>query len=118
MNNAFGPLIATARESVGMTVEQLADRIGQSVSTVRRLEAGRGGLTIEQCNALVSVLPLSADALLHAAGANLNPPAAARLPRALVLALLDLDTADLVAIERTARALSAYRPQERRAAQR
>lgn len=71
-----------------MTPEQLADALGQSVSTVRRIERGDGELKIAQVNALTAALPLSAEELLRAMGYHLSPPASSRIPRPLLEELL------------------------------
>ena len=77
-------MIARAREAAGFDVRQLADRIGQSDTTVRRLEAEETEPSVKQINALVAALPISAEALLKAMGVHLSLPLAATLPRELV----------------------------------
>lgn len=90
MKRGYGDLIAKARDSRGLTVEQLAERLGRSVSTIRRLENERTEPSVEQINALVAALPISTEELLRAMGVHLSPPAAARLPRDLIEALLEM----------------------------
>lgn len=80
----YGLMIARAREAAGFDVPQLAERIGQSDTTVRRLEAEETEPSVKQINALVAALPISAEALLKAMGVNLSLPLAAKLPRRLV----------------------------------
>lgn len=81
-----------------MSVEQLAERLGRAPSTVRRIESGEGEPSVSQINVLVSVLPLSAEQLLREMGVRLTPPAAARLPRRLVQALLAMPPQRLTAL--------------------
>lgn len=81
-------MITRAREAAGLEPDQLAERIGQSVTTVRRLENEVTEPSVRQINALVSALPLSAEELLRGMGISLNPPAASRLPQKLVKDLL------------------------------
>lgn len=89
----YGLLIARARESAGLEVADLAERIGKSVTTVRRLESEETEPGVEHINALVAALPISAETLLQAMGVNLSLPIAARIPRRLVelLASLPMD---------------------------
>ena len=76
----YGHLITRAREAQGKDIKRLARDIGQSVSTVRRLESEETEPDVEQINALVSSLPLSAEDLLVAMGLKLTLPLAARIP--------------------------------------
>jgi transcriptional regulator with XRE-family HTH domain len=76
-----------------MDVNQLADRIARKPSTVRRLEAEETEPSVEQINALVAALPISAEELLRLMGVSLTLPAAARLPKALVDELVALSPA-------------------------
>lgn len=85
-----GELIQRARDATGMDIAALATRIGQSASTIRRLESGGTEPSVEQINALVAALPISAEELLSAMGVHLSLPLAARLPRQLVDLLGDL----------------------------
>ena len=55
----YGILIANAREAAGLDVPQLAERIGQSDTTVRRLEAEETEPSVAQINRLVAALPIS-----------------------------------------------------------
>lgn len=80
----YGLLITRAREAAGLDVADLAERIGKSVTTVRRLEAEETEPSVEQINALVAALPISAEEILRAMGVNLSLPLAAKLPRRLV----------------------------------
>jgi transcriptional regulator with XRE-family HTH domain len=98
MANGYGQMIREARESIGMTVEQLAERLGRAPSTVRRIEAESVEPSVAQINILVAALPLSAEGLLRAMGVHLTPPAAARLPRRLVQALLAMPPQRLAAL--------------------
>lgn len=85
-----------------MDVDALAARLDRSASTIRRIEAEESEPSVAQINVLVSVLPLSAEALLKAMGVHLNPPEAAKLPPRLVEAALQLTPARLVQLEETA----------------
>jgi len=80
----YGDLIARARDDAGLDVNQLAERIARKPSTVRRLESEETEPSVEQINALVAALPISAEELLRLMGVSLTLPAAARLPKALV----------------------------------
>lgn len=88
-----------------MEIPDLAQRIGRSASTIRRIENEETEPSVHQINALVSVLPLSAEELLRSMGVALNPPAASRLPRELVADLLALDPEGLATVARVARAV-------------
>ena len=84
--------------------EDLAERIGQSVGTVRALEEELHRLKwVDQVNALVAALPLSAEELLIAMGVNLSAPAAGRLPRQLLEDLAALPPDQVAAIALLAR---------------
>jgi len=112
----YGLLISRARDDVGMEIPELASRIGQSITTVRRLESEAVEPSVAQVNALTAALPISAEQLLLAMGVHLNPPAAAKLPRQIVEALLPLGPDDLLVIERVALGLqtspaSRFRPE-------
>jgi transcriptional regulator with XRE-family HTH domain len=109
----FGELIAQRRIEAGLTPEQLAERLGRkSKSVVYRIEAEDQEPSVEQINAIVSTLPLSAEELLRAMGVLLNPPAAARLPRGLVDSILALPPEEWPHLERLARGLAGLREQE------
>lgn len=86
----YGPLIARARDAAGLDDKQLAERLNRTPTTVRRILAEETEPSVEQINALVAALPISAEELLRAMGVNLTLPAAARLPRQLVDALAKL----------------------------
>ena len=51
--------------------------------------------SVEQVNDLVLALRLSAEELLRRMGFKLTPPAAAKLPRELVLGLLEMDAEEI-----------------------
>lgn len=106
MAKGYGNRIALAREAADLTVEQLAERINRKPSTVRRLESEETEPSVEQINALVAALPLSAEVLLRDMGVHLNPPGATRLPPGLVDALLRLGPEEWRQFERLARGLS------------
>src|SRR5690348_8923126 len=79
MRRGFGDLIANRRNSVGMTPEQLAARLGRrSKSIVYRLESEEQEPDAETINMLTASLPLSAEELLKAMGVNLSLPLASR----------------------------------------
>lgn len=111
---SYGRLIREAREAARKDHAWVAERVGRSVSTVRRWEDGEDKPSIDSINTLVSILPLSAEELVLAMGLNLNPPPIARLPRALVDALVRLGPADQRQVLRIARGLAALpdEPQE------
>lgn len=91
MRKGFGDLIANRRISIGMSPEELAGRLNRrSKSIVYRLESEEQEPDAEMINMLVASLPLSAEELLKAMGVNLSQPLAARLPRQLVEALVEL----------------------------
>lgn len=85
----YGLLIAKARDAAGLSVADLADKIGQSDTTVRRLESEAIEPSVAQVNALVTALPISAEELLRAMGVHLSLPIAARIPRRLAELLAD-----------------------------
>ena len=101
----YGRLIEERRIAAGMhSRDELAARIGQSAGTVRSLEEELHQLRwVEQVNALVSALPLSAEELLMAMGVNLSVPAAGRIPRQLLEDLAALPPDQLAAIATLAR---------------
>lgn len=103
----YGPMLRSARESLSWTQDDLADRLNVHRSLVARWEAGRITPSIPQANSLIAVLPLSAERFFVALGANLTPPAAARLPRGMVEAILALPPEDWYLVERLARGLLA-----------
>ncbi len=83
----FGALIAASRDSVGMTRPQLAKKIGQTTSTIARLENEETWPSVAQINALVVSLPLTAERLLRAMGVMLTVEDAAKVaPRLIELA--------------------------------
>ena len=51
-----GELIQRARDATGMDIAALATRVGQSPSTIRRLESGDTEPSVEQGNALVAAI--------------------------------------------------------------
>ncbi len=76
----YGRLIAEARRARGKEPKELAKAIGQSASTYRRLESEETEPSVEQINALVSNLPLSAEELLTAMGLRLSLPVISKVP--------------------------------------
>lgn len=105
---SFGAAIREAREHAGLTQAELAERIGTSASTISNLEREQHPPTVpDQVNALAAALPLSTETLLRAMGVTLTSPAAARLPKRLIDALLQLDQETLAGLtllaERAAR---------------
>lgn len=87
----FGKLLRDARETLGWTQLELAERMQTSATTISNLEREQSMPSVEQVNALVIALHISPEQLLGAMGVRLTPPAAARLPRSLVMSLLSLD---------------------------
>lgn len=107
-NKGFGDYIREARKDRGWTQEELAERLRVSPTTVSNWERlNRPDPDKEQVNDLVAALGLSAEQLLTMMGYRLTPPAAARLPRQLVLALLTLRADELALLQRLARGLAA-----------
>lgn len=94
----FGLYIRAAREAAGYTPEDLAARLGRTKSTIYRIEDEETEPSVEQINALVSALPISAEELLRRMGVNLNPPTATLLPRQLVLDLLAMNPEEIDAV--------------------
>lgn len=65
----FGNRLKEARETVGLTQEELADRIGLSVSAVRKIERGERKLTIDWVNRLAQALGVDAVEIVLATSA-------------------------------------------------
>jgi len=91
-----GDYIREARQGRGWNQSELAERVSASTTTVSNWERGITKPGLDDINALCSALGLSADVLLGKLGVTLTPPAAARLPRELVQAALQLDAFRLV----------------------
>lgn len=87
----YGNYLRAARELAGWTQADLAERVSVSTTTVSNWEREESVPNADQVNALVLALRLSAEELLRMLGYQLTPPAAARLPRELVSALLAMD---------------------------
>lgn len=98
MAKGYGAMIRAARESAAMSVEELAERLDRSVSTVRRMESEGVEPSVAQVNILVATLPLSAEQLLRAMGVQFTPSAVSRLPQELVRALLEATPEQLAAV--------------------
>lgn len=98
-----------------MTPEVLAERLRVDRSTLSRIETNKTRPTLTTFNALIRVLPISADELLLAMGYDITPAGiAARIPRSLQNALLELAPDELAQVERLARGIAATRdPQDR-----
>lgn len=89
---SFGALIERARLAAGMDPADLAARLGlKSRASIYAMESGQQMPSVKQINALVSVLPLSAEELLRAMGVNLIAPAASKIPKTLVDVLIQLE---------------------------
>ena len=56
--------LAAAREAAGLTITDLADRAGLSISTVYGYETGRRTPQADQLGAIANALGVSADYLL------------------------------------------------------
>ena len=85
----YGRLIREAREARGWTQAELAERLNVSTAKISRWEnSSRHKPGIDDINALVRLLPLSADILVGRMGLELSPPSASRLPRILLDQLL------------------------------
>ena len=65
-NVSFGRRLAHAREAAGLTLQQLADRVGWPVTTLHNYESGRRPLKVAQLVQLAEVLNRSPAALLAA----------------------------------------------------
>lgn len=94
----YGRLIVDGRERRGWTQGDLAERLGVSVSTLSRWESEIRLPDLQQVNALVVALGLSAEDMIQSMGLSLLPPMAARLPRELVLELLQRGPEELDAL--------------------
>jgi transcriptional regulator with XRE-family HTH domain len=101
-----GAMIRDARKARGWTIDELADRLSASPTTIHNWETGKTAPGLQDVNPLCAALPsLSPDVLLIELGVTLTPPAAARLPRELVHAALQLDAFRLEALTEAARGL-------------
>ena len=98
MAKGFGQLVRDARERKGWTQVDLAERMQTSATTVSNIEREETIPSIDQVNQLVVALSLSPELLLQAMGVQLTPPAAAKLPRDLVLELLSRTPEELDAL--------------------
>ena len=86
----WGEMIRKAREGKGLTQVELGQQLSTSNGTISRWENEHTEPSFRQVNDLIIALSLPADLFYRRIGASLTPPAAARLPRALVLELLTL----------------------------
>lgn len=68
-NVSFGRRLASAREAAGLTLQQLADRVGWPVTTLNNYETGRRPLRVAQLAQLAEALNRSPAALLAASDA-------------------------------------------------
>lgn len=85
----YGRFIRDARETRGWTQAELAERLRVSTAKISRWEnSSRHKPGIDDINALVALLPLSADTLIEQMGLHLTPPPANRLPKILLDTLL------------------------------
>lgn len=95
----YGHLVAEARDAAGLTQAELADLLSVAPSIVSRIESERISISASVFNALIVSLPgLSAPRLLNAMGFPVTVPGADRLPRSLVLELLQRSPAELDAL--------------------
>lgn len=92
-------MIRQARLDRGWTQPELAERTGETVTTVSNWETERVRPSIEQGNAIIVALGLSAERYWQACGALLTPPTVARLPRTLLEKLLALPPEKLRSLE-------------------
>lgn len=97
-NRGFGQLAREARERKSWTQADLADRLQTSTTTISNIEREETTPSIDQVNQLCVALNLSPEAFLQAMGAQLTPPAAAKLPRDLVQELLSRTPEELDAL--------------------
>ena len=63
---SFGRRLAHARQAAGLTLQELAERVGWHVSTLHNYESGRRPLKIAQLAQLAAALNRSPAALLAA----------------------------------------------------
>lgn len=94
-----------------LTQVELAERLRASVTTISNWEREVTKPALEDIDPLCVALSLSPDVLLLKLGVTLTPPAAAKLPRELVLTLLRLSSEDMAIVEQVASAL--LRPRDR-----
>lgn len=109
---SYGKFLKQAREQVGLTQVELGERVGVTGAAISNWEAEINPPPASAFNALVAALRLSPEDLLRNMGYNLAPPLAAKLPRSLVVALLELGPEDQASIEATARGLAQFRRME------
>lgn len=111
MPKDWGPLIRAARDELGWSQADVAERLESLIgpidpSKVSRWETGEMRPTIEEGNALVLALRLSAEEFWRAIGINLTPAAASKLPRELLDLLLEMSDAQRRALIDFVRPLS------------
>jgi transcriptional regulator with XRE-family HTH domain len=70
----FGDRLSGAREQVGMTQEQLAERLGVRLSTLRKWEEDRSEPRVNRLMMLSGLLSVSFGWLLSGDGPGLNAP--------------------------------------------
>lgn len=87
----WGRRFREARKALGVTQADVAERINADRTIVSKIEREQHFPTIpDQLNRLCQYLRVPAEEILAARGVWLTPPAAARLPRALVMGILAL----------------------------
>lgn len=101
----WGSLIRDARAARGWNQQELADRVGASITTVSNWERDYTRPGVDDVDKITRALDISPEVLLRAMGVTLTPPIEARLPRSLVVDLLQLKQADLFAVQRVVRGL-------------
>jgi transcriptional regulator with XRE-family HTH domain len=68
INVEVGANIKAARERVGLTQEQLSERVGIGVKSLSAIERGTVGVSLTTLRKICEELSVSADALLFGAG--------------------------------------------------
>lgn len=69
----MGKRIASARKHLGLTQEQLSNKLGIGVKHLSEIERGLSGIAVGTLAALVKTLNISADYILFGEDATYNP---------------------------------------------
>lgn len=95
----YGEIIRERRKGRGWTQAELAERLGTSTGTISRWENSSSTKPgIDQINALCTLLGIPIEPFVRDLGLNLSPPIAGRLPRELLLAMLEVPPQELAGL--------------------